>query len=82
MINKISSINFEARNINRFKPKKVQRVIEKVQTGKSLSGSLNSPLRGEINIPEFESEAWLKGSFAGWFAGAIVELSTTASQSS
>ncbi len=81
MINKVSSINFEAGKINRFKPKKVQRVIEKVQTGKSLSESLDSSLRGEVNIPQFESDAWTRGSLAGWFGGAIAELSTTATQS-
>ena len=70
IINKVSSPNFEAAKFNRVKPKKVQRVISKIQVGKSLSESINSPLRREINLPQFDGEAYSRALGAGFFTGA------------
>lgn len=79
MINKISSVSFESAKLGSIKPKKVQRVIKKVQTGVPVTESAKFPLRGEIEIPNFEADDWTIGCLGGFLAARLSEVSYNSS---
>lgn len=73
MINKISSVSFESAKLGSIKPKKVQRVIKKVQTGVPVTESAKLPLRGEIEMPKFDAVDWTLGCMGGFWAAGLSE---------